>query len=505
MYKFIRTALICFLITVPCVPNNVSKVAAVVAGASGVGAAITYPLYLKAKKALKAAPYGPDKIALEEKVERYEKALLGMASVAAAGGLVAYGTRTTEQEGLGGVEPPPALPDDQSNQAEGSAIPAAPNIGKVKVSDEHRTTLEHVLQFKQFVYDVQKQSNVSYETLKRLSGDGAFLNVECFDGKTLFVLLLENEAVPITVIKSCCGLLKKVSDKELLASVEREPDGTLLDAIFETKIVISDDQKGELLSTLLNKNHVQYEGAIQQLVSRMSHSLELQEKLQSVSELYPENVLVKLVLDLLKERKERNAAATKVQTLVRGHQAKKQFNDTKKQIVAAQSAVRGHQAQKRFKNIKDATVQLQARLRGKKVRDDLKERNVAATKIQALVRGKKVRDDLLKEYKEYQATKIQAAFRGKKVRDDLKKQHASATKFQAVVRGHQAKKTVGEEATQKLFDMHWSGWQGGNYVHKIRELVKLGAKINKTNGDGDTPLCLAAKFGHAGVIVRATS
>ena len=138
MYKFIRAALICFLITVPCAANNeVSTGAVLVTAASGVTAAITLPLYLKAKNALKVMPDGPDKTALEKKAKRYERILLGLLGVAVTGGLVAYGTRTTEEE----LPSPPALADDQSGNAEVPAIPVEPQAESFRLESERQLCL----------------------------------------------------------------------------------------------------------------------------------------------------------------------------------------------------------------------------------------------------------------------------------------------------------------------------------------------------------------------------
>ena len=122
------------------------------------------------------------------------------------------------------------------------------------------------------------------------------------------------------------------------------------------------------------------------------------------------------------EHQEMEAAATKIQAVHKGKQARKELQERKEMEAAA--------------------VKIQAVHRGKMTRMELREKaeqEAAALKIQAVHRGKMTRMELReKAEQEAAALKIQAVHRGKMTRMELREkaeQEAAALKIQAVHRG----------------------------------------------------------------------
>ena len=254
-----RILLAFLLITVSCVlgNNNVRKASAVATLVSAIASAGVYTSYLEAKQAFEKAPWGDDRTILKNKFEARRKALvrlIGFTLLSAGLTGIQYIDLGKKEERIAVLEEQPAVKDSPRK--------------KLEVPSEWDSQLDVMLQLKKMGYDLQNASGRSFETrnlfenIKKVSKDGHLLNPEFFQGKSLFLLLLQNNNVSLNVIKSCCALLKQISDKELFEAAKRDPSGSIIKEIFAAELKIPREQKETLLVNLLKTGDKKYKKLI---------------------------------------------------------------------------------------------------------------------------------------------------------------------------------------------------------------------------------------------------
>ena len=178
--------------------------------------------------------------------------------------------------------------------------------------------------------------------------------------------------------------------------------------------------------------------------------------------------------EMQKVREKQSAAATRIQSHIRGRSARKQAKALQAEQVAAQRAQE-----------EDAAIRMQSAFRGKQARDragqlraERAEREAAATKLQGVARGWKGRRDAKDaRRKEQSATTLQALARGARVRKDLLKKKEAAEVIQSRVRGMLGRKKVEALRTEQAAVQRAQEEEAAEKQARVDEMRKTRAAV----------------------------
>ena len=166
-------------------------------------------------------------------------------------------------------------------------------------------------------------------------------------------------------------------------------------------------------------------------------------------------------------------AATKIQSVYRGHVTRKAEAEAKAAATKIQSVYRGHVTRNAEAEAKAASTKIQSVYRGHVARNAEAEAKAAATMIQSVYRGHVTRN--AEAEATVAATRIQSVYRGHVTRKAEAEAKAAATRIQSVYRGHVTRKAASAEAPSavagKLSDR--SEGEGGTPISHLRDLGRF--------------------------------
>ena len=181
-----------------------------------------------------------------------------------------------------------------------------------------------------------------------------------------------------------------------------------------------------------------YAGMATKIQSRQRAKVE-KDKLQDIKK---KTVLLQNIHRMIQKKSEfkrQQQATLKAQTFLRGRTEHKNFVRKKAAAEKIESIVRGHQASDGYKKTK-ASIKLQARVRSKNAEKELHKSKQAAVAMQAIARRRIGKDGY--DNKKKMVTTLQAGVRRHEAREQFKTQKKSAIEAQNLYRMHQRRNSL---------------------------------------------------------------